>query len=145
MPIPQDQTVLKSYFETGDTPTQAQFAELIDTLFSLFQTAQTTAAAAVTTANAANTGRAMVRANVSNITTHTINTLMSVNVASISYISTSGGFANYRMSFTTAYANTNYLVPLLTNVTVVTKSTGYLDFRIGDTSTAVFEILTMGQ
>lgn len=28
---------LKSYFETGDTPTQAQFIDLMDTLFSMVQ------------------------------------------------------------------------------------------------------------
>jgi len=29
----QDKTTLKSFFETGDVPTQAQFADLIDTIF----------------------------------------------------------------------------------------------------------------
>lgn len=29
----QDQTTLKSYFETGDVPTESQFADLIDTVF----------------------------------------------------------------------------------------------------------------
>lgn len=28
-------TVLKSYFETGDVPTEAQFIDLFDTLFNL--------------------------------------------------------------------------------------------------------------
>lgn len=31
-----DRTTLKSYFETGDKPTEAQFIDLIDTLFSLY-------------------------------------------------------------------------------------------------------------
>ena len=31
----QDKTTLKSYFETDDTPTQAQFVDLIDTLLAL--------------------------------------------------------------------------------------------------------------
>lgn len=32
-----DITTLKSYFETGDTPTEAQFIDLMDTLFSMVQ------------------------------------------------------------------------------------------------------------
>lgn len=31
--VPQTQTTLKSYFQTGDRPTQAQYDELIDTMF----------------------------------------------------------------------------------------------------------------
>jgi hypothetical protein len=31
----QNRTVLKSYFETGDTPTEAQFIDLIDSLFNI--------------------------------------------------------------------------------------------------------------
>lgn len=31
----QNRTTLKSYFETGDTPTQAQFIDLIDSFFAL--------------------------------------------------------------------------------------------------------------
>ena len=30
----QNRTTLKSYFETGDVPTQAQFADLIDSMFN---------------------------------------------------------------------------------------------------------------
>jgi hypothetical protein len=33
MAIPQTQSNLKSYFNTGDQPTEAQFGELIDTMF----------------------------------------------------------------------------------------------------------------
>jgi hypothetical protein len=36
----QTKTVLKSYFETGDKPTQAQFADLIDSLFTPYISSQ---------------------------------------------------------------------------------------------------------
>lgn len=36
MPV-VDIATLKSYFQTGDTPTEAQFIDLMDTLFSMVQ------------------------------------------------------------------------------------------------------------
>ena len=33
----QTKTTLKSYFNTGDKPTEAQFADLIDSCYSLFE------------------------------------------------------------------------------------------------------------
>lgn len=52
MPIPT-RAELKAYFETGDHPTQAQFAALIDAMFDLFQEAIDQADAAVADAAAA--------------------------------------------------------------------------------------------
>src|SRR5262245_57367129 len=49
----QTQTVLKSYFQHGDVPSESQFVELIDTMFELFANAQAIASSAVATANAA--------------------------------------------------------------------------------------------
>lgn len=46
MPIPTRET-LKAYFETGDTPTEAQFEALIDAIYDLAQSSQDTADAAV--------------------------------------------------------------------------------------------------
>ena len=34
----QNRTTLKGYFETGDTPTQAQYADLIDSNMNLIET-----------------------------------------------------------------------------------------------------------
>jgi hypothetical protein len=45
MPIPTRED-LKSFFETGDTPTQAQFGELIDAIYDLAQQSQDAADAA---------------------------------------------------------------------------------------------------
>lgn len=51
MPIPARET-LKAYLETGDTPTQAQFEEIIDAMYDMAQAAQDTANAAVAAAEA---------------------------------------------------------------------------------------------
>jgi len=48
MPIPTREE-LKAYLETGDTPTQSQFGEIIDAIYDLAQAAQDTADAAVAT------------------------------------------------------------------------------------------------
>lgn len=53
--IPQTETVLKSYFVDGATPTEAQFAELIGTLEYLYNESLSAANNAVATANAAKT------------------------------------------------------------------------------------------
>ena len=52
MPIPT-RAELKAYFETGDHPTQAQFAALIDAIYDLAQQNSDDAAAAVASADAA--------------------------------------------------------------------------------------------
>lgn len=46
MPIPTRETI-KAYFETGDTPTQAQFGALIDAIYDLAQNSQDVADAAL--------------------------------------------------------------------------------------------------
>lgn len=51
MPIPTRETI-KAYFETGDVPTQVQFAALIDAVYDLSQQANDNADAAVATVTA---------------------------------------------------------------------------------------------
>lgn len=67
MPIPTREE-LKEYFETGDTPTQAQFAEFIDAVYDLAQQAQDAAdaAAAAAAAVAGKTARCFGLVRVSN-------------------------------------------------------------------------------
>jgi hypothetical protein len=52
MPIPTREAI-KAYFETGDVPTEAQFAEFIDAVYDLAQESQDTATDAVNIATAA--------------------------------------------------------------------------------------------
>ena len=51
--VPQTQSNLLSYFQTGDTPTQDQFEELIRTMFHMYQQAVTAAEEAAASAAAA--------------------------------------------------------------------------------------------
>jgi hypothetical protein len=51
--IPQSEIILRSYFETGDQPTQDQFAELIGTMFYLAAQAAAIASSAGSDAAAA--------------------------------------------------------------------------------------------
>ncbi len=53
MPVPYTAAELKARFETGDTPTQQDFADLIDTVFHMAQQAQDQADAAVALAEKA--------------------------------------------------------------------------------------------
>lgn len=52
MPIPTREDI-KAYFQTGDHPTQAEFAAMIDAMYDMAQQSDAKAAAAVATANAA--------------------------------------------------------------------------------------------
>lgn len=103
MPIPQDQTVLKSYFETGKVPTQAQFAEWIDTMFALFQQAQTTANNAVAIASAITTG------------IRVFGLVSSAGVLQDGYgcATSQLGAGVVRITFDDAFADTNYTLLLL--------------------------------
>lgn len=51
--VPQTQTILKSYFQTGSVPTSTNYAELIDTMFYYVAQADSNAVNAANSANAA--------------------------------------------------------------------------------------------
>lgn len=53
MPVPFTATQIKAWFETGDVPTQQQFADFVDTIFHMVQQAQDQADAAVALAEQA--------------------------------------------------------------------------------------------
>lgn len=68
MPIPTREE-LKAFLETGDTPTEAQFGEIIDAMFDLAQSSQDTAdeALALMTASAAKSARCFGLVNLANV------------------------------------------------------------------------------
>jgi hypothetical protein len=110
MPVPYSQANLKARFETGDIPTQQDYADLIDTFFSLFQTAEDDAAAALVAANAAAAGLAAWSGSFTTATV-TFTETMNRNIASVTPTIVGVGVAwDLRFNFTVAFANANYLV-----------------------------------
>lgn len=107
MPIPQDQAVLKSYFNTGDKPTEAQFAELIDTMFALYQDAKDTANGAVALIAAAAARYPRVYGYIKKVPPTLVN---GYGIATVTTIT-----LGVRITFTTPFADTNYTI-LLTEV-----------------------------
>ncbi|HWY74823.1 MAG TPA: hypothetical protein VN281_04365 [Verrucomicrobiae bacterium] len=126
--IPQTQNILQSYFQTGDVPNQAQYLELIGTMFyyisqlnNSFNTAQTLINNAVTAIQQVapqviagfNTGSGAP-------------TLIGgggdqTNVASVTFIG-----PNYRITFTTPFGNATYK-PICQGCSVQAQTANYLD------------------
>lgn len=141
MPIPQSQSILKSYFETGDFPTQAQFAEFIDTMFFLYQDAQANAANALAAANSALAqANKMVPAVFVFIGVPTgtgtgspITTIYySANViVPVTRINTATLYNGARINLTAALPNTNYRLEAL-NCTEPPPSTTQFDVSLDD-------------
>lgn len=115
--IPQTQTVLLSYFQTGDEPTANQFAELIGTMFYLYQemlnaSAQTQTLATATQALVnGSLPRAYLSAKIAsvgagNIVVWTLN--KSLNIASVSGANFTEN-ATY-VTFNNPFPDTNYNV-----------------------------------
>jgi hypothetical protein len=93
--IPQTQTILQSYFVTGAEPTQAQFTELIGTMFYLYQSAVNSAAAAAATAAAlaGSSPLAAVRCTIINTTLNNpgaVTISKQANIASVQLYNTGG-------------------------------------------------------
>lgn len=98
--IPQTQTVLQSYFQTGDVPTQNQFLEFIGTMFYLYNA--TLSAANAAAADAATVSEALPLAAVTatypdNGNSTSFATIIGnpVNVSAVTYQSTSGFTPNF--------------------------------------------------
>lgn len=139
--IPQTQTILLSYFQTNDVPTEDQFKELIGTMFYLYNDMVNRATAAEDTANEAlalveslcptAVARGNYAGNAANFNgTHT-------GVASIAAIDPGSGLV-IRFTFTTPFANTNYkTVYSGANSGIVNRNVAYVDFGfpIGLTAT----------
>lgn len=141
MPIPQTETILKSYFETGDQPNQAQFAELIGTMFYLFQqamdaaeTAQDDAASAL-----ARQPQALVKATYPGSGSSYTVDAAAINISSIT-VDTSGGSnaPKVRVTWTTPFSDATYRVfvspfsavsPRRNNVEIVAITQAYVELR----------------
>jgi hypothetical protein len=119
--VPQTQTILESYFQTGDMPTQDQFQEFIDTMFYLYEQmteaaadAATAAAAATATANAALAlAPAVLLQGTITISGGAVTgfTLVSqLNVAGFAAENSGGGTGIIDVTFTTPFANADYKV-----------------------------------
>lgn len=141
MPIPESAATLKSYFQTGDKPTQAQFADFIDTMYALFQEAIDTAEAAEAAVTALTSSGFLAKAFANTTAAAPPVVAESAGIASITSISLGGGQRTIRITFTTAFADTNYtyVVTALsagtsTAVTQVTKNVAYLEIAVVDAS-----------
>ena len=108
MAIPQTETILKSYFETGDKPKQLEFEELIGTMFYYDSLALEAAQDAQDAADEA-IGLAPTCLLKYTVSGTTINAQR--NVASVTSIS-SGGFPAFRITWTNPFANEHYIVQI---------------------------------
>lgn len=106
--IPQTETILKSYFETGDKPLQLEFEELIGTMFYYDALALNAADAAADLATEA-ISLAPVCLLKYTVLGATINAQR--NVASVAKIST-GGFDAWRITWTNPFADEHYIVQI---------------------------------
>ncbi|HEV8523080.1 MAG TPA: hypothetical protein VGQ71_01165 [Terriglobales bacterium] len=108
--IPQTETILKSYFQTGDKPDQLEFEELIGTMFHQDQLAITTAddAADVAADAMALAPVCLLKATAGGGVTPPWTLAAQRNVAAMASI----GSGTVRITWTTAFPNVNY-VPVI--------------------------------
>lgn len=131
--IPQTETILKSYFETGDQPTQLEFEELIGTMFyydalalNAAQDAQDAADEAISLAP-----QCLLKYTVAGTT---INAQR--NVASVASF-TPDGFQAYRVTWTTPFVDEHYIVNLtwsdatvnVMGMRIISQQATHIDFR----------------
>jgi len=146
--VPQTETILKSYFETGDQPTQTQFEEFIGTMFYLYQLAQNTAVQASDNADDAvsHAPLAMVTARYVSGTAYTLDSQQ--NIASIQTRRVSDsvldnvGNLKLRFNFTTPIVDANYVLALTPmsatqaaqQINLISKTVDYFEIQIGPAS-----------
>lgn len=110
MPIPT-RAALKAYFETGDKPTQAQIAELIDAIYDLNQqtadNARAVAPVALVYATRVGTVWTIQRAT---------------SVDTVTHISTTATARVVRVTFSAALPDVNYIVTGSSDKTISTTS-----------------------
>jgi len=145
MPIPQDEVTLLSYFETGDKPTQAQYAELIQTMFALVQEAFDEAAAATAVAEAAEERAPKALANATHPGAGTTYTLTYQH--NIANIQTLAG-PKTRITFTEALNDTDYVVQITPvtstahpdQIQILDRQTTHCDIAIYDGATFMSQV-----
>ncbi|HMJ90859.1 MAG TPA: hypothetical protein VK530_13645 [Candidatus Acidoferrum sp.] len=134
----QDITTLKSYFQTGDQPTQAQFGDVFDTMFALYQEAIDTAEAADDAVAAFIAGGVLAKAFVNSSVAAPPVVADSFNVDTVTSISTGGGLRTVRITFDTPFADTNYTFIATAYdgsgdsgvVSMITKNVAYLEINV---------------
>jgi len=142
--VPQLESILKSYFETGDQPNQTQFEEFIGTLFALYVDAKTTAneAAADAADAVSHAPMAMVAAHYVSGTSYVLDAQS--NVASIETRNISGsalsdvGNRKLRVNFTAPLASVDYVIsftPLSSSqswsqVKLIAKTVDYFEVSV---------------
>jgi hypothetical protein len=144
--IPQTQTVLQSYFQTGDMPSQDQFDELIGTMFYLFNESVSNAAAAAASAAAAAASAALLPISASlTLTSGTVVSLAGANGIASAAVAVVSASYRVTLTFTGAFANTNYKVffrlPVTgigaAGVTIFSQATGNCVISIPVTGTTL--------
>lgn len=141
--IPQTQSVLLSYFQTGDEPSQDQFAEFIGTMFYLYQatlnqaTAAAASAAAAVAAAQASGPLAYCRCILNTLQDFTIT--KNSNIASVAGVNVVG--VPITFTFTTPLPDTKY-VPLVylngvLSTLAITKNLDSIVLTGGDTTLVV--------
>ncbi len=139
MPIPQTETILRSYFENGDQPTEEEFWELIGTMF-YYDSLALNAAQAAEDAAAEAISLAPVCLLKWTTTGSTINAQR--NVASVAKIS-SGGFDAWRVTWTNPFADEHYIISItwtdstdtIEAVRILSQQATHIDFRFFDGAT----------
>jgi len=125
--IPQTQSVLKSYFQTGLVPTQAQFAELIDTMFFEYQNMQSNvddAQAYLTLAT-----ESLITCAVNAQMRYTGSTWVTTGAGASGGLTGLPPSLTMRFTFSSPRPNTSYLT--LASGTVSNKTVNYCDVLIG--------------
>lgn len=137
--IPQSEVILRSHFETGDKPTQDQFAEFIGTMFYLAQRAQDTADAALAVAALARARAPLVLVSATYPGSGAdYNMDQRLNVDTVQASGSVGGDRVIRVSFTEALPSTAYVVLVTlfssnqnwTQVQIVNKTIDYVEIKV---------------
>jgi|GEM_PF-5949554 hypothetical protein len=139
--IPQTQLTLQSYFQTGDVPTQAQYLELIGTMFYLYNALNTSVNNAVAQINAATAAIEAIAPQVlvrftALVPASTPPAIIgaATNVASITNVADKN-----RLTFTVPFANTNYKV-FIVGGTVATLNANWMDISAANAANVVLVI-----
>jgi hypothetical protein len=133
--VPQNQSVLKSYFITGAVPGENNYWEFVDTMFWYVNAAYTNSLVAAT--NAAASAASAAASALSGVACH-IKVSAGFNSSLYTITTTTGCAPNYygysagelwQFTFTHPFANANYIV-LGTGGTAYVKTAAYLNVTI---------------
>jgi len=142
--VPQLESILKSYFETGDRPSQTEFDEFIGTMFYLYVDAKTTAIDAANDAADAvsHAPMAMVAAHYVSGTSYAIDAQSNITSVETRRVSDSVldnvGNRKLRFNFTTPLASVDYVVSFTpfsasqswSQVQLIAKTVNYIEIAV---------------